>query len=112
MSILRHAFFEHSLFTFYGNKLFSFGEIISHFGLFITFLGFVFLSRLRNSSIDQIFGILMVFTACVMAFAHGSNDTANAVGPVAAVFSTVMNEGVSLFASVYISLRKRVNCHV
>ena len=70
------------------------------FGLFITFLGFVFLSRLRNSSIDQIFGILMVFTACVMAFAHGSNDTANAVGPVAAVFSTVMNEGVSQEAAV------------
>ena len=70
------------------------------FGLFITFLGFVFLSRLRNSSIDQIFGILMVFTACVMAFAHGSNDTANAVGPVAAVFSTVMNEGVSKEAAV------------
>ena len=70
------------------------------FGLFITFLGFVFLSRLRNSSIDQIFGILMVFTACVMAFAHGSNDTANAVGPVAAVFSTVLNEGVSKEAAV------------
>ena len=58
------------------------------------------LSRLRNSSIDQIFGILMVFTACVMAFAHGSNDTANAVGPVAAVFSTVLNEGVSKEAAV------------
>ena len=42
----------------------------------------------------------MVFTACVMAFAHGSNDTANAVGPVAAVFSTVMNEGVSQEAAV------------
>ena len=70
------------------------------FGLFVTFLGFVFLSRLRNSSIDQIFGILMVFTACVMAFAHGSNDTANAVGPVAAVFSTVLNEGVSKEAAV------------
>ena len=74
------------------------------FGLFITFLGFVFLSRLRNSSIDQIFGILMVFTACVMAFAHGSNDTANAVGPVAAVFSTVMNEGVSTEAAVSVWL--------
>ena len=31
----------------------------------------------------------MVFTACGMAFAHGSNDVANAVGPVAAIVSIV-----------------------
>jgi len=31
----------------------------------------------------------MIFTACGMAFAHGSNDVANAIGPVAAVVSTV-----------------------
>ncbi len=31
----------------------------------------------------------MVFTACGMAFAHGSNDVANAVGPVAAIVSMV-----------------------
>ena len=49
----------------------------------------------------------MVFTACVMAFAHGSNDTANAVGPVAAVFSTVLNEGVSKAAvSAWLLLRR------
>ena len=40
----------------------------------------------------------MVFTV-VMAFAHGSNDTANAVGPVAAVFNC-FNEGVSKEAAV------------
>ena len=31
----------------------------------------------------------MIFTAAAMAFAHGSNDVANAVGPMAAVISTV-----------------------
>ena len=28
----------------------------------------------------------MIFTACAMAFAHGSNDVANAIGPLAAMF--------------------------
>jgi PiT family inorganic phosphate transporter len=36
---------------------------------------------------------LMVFTACAMAFAHGSNDVANAIGPVAAIYSVVSSAG-------------------
>ena len=43
----------------------------------------------RFTNVERIFGVLMVFTACGMAFAHGSNDVANAVGPVAAVVSIV-----------------------
>jgi len=43
--------------------------------------------------IETIFGMLMIFTACGMAFAHGSNDVANAVGPVAAVVQTVQDGG-------------------
>ena len=35
----------------------------------------------------------MVLTACAMAFAHGSNDVANAIGPVAAVVSIVQSGG-------------------
>ena len=35
----------------------------------------------------------MVFTACAMAFAHGSNDVANAVGPLAAIASVVQSGG-------------------
>jgi len=46
-------------------------------------------SDFRFSNVERIFGILMIFTACGMAFAHGSNDAANAVGPVAAIVSTV-----------------------
>ena len=41
------------------------------------------------TSVEKLFGILMMFTACAMAFAHGSNDVANAVGPLAAVISVV-----------------------
>lgn len=37
--------------------------------------------------VEKAFSVLMGFTACAMAFAHGSNDVANAVGPIAAVYS-------------------------
>ncbi|MCB1676010.1 MAG: inorganic phosphate transporter [Halioglobus sp.] len=47
----------------------------------------------RFGSVERVFAILMVFTACAMAFAHGSNDVANAVGPLAAVVSTVQSGG-------------------
>jgi PiT family inorganic phosphate transporter len=47
----------------------------------------------RFTNVEKIFGILMIFTACSMAFAHGSNDVANAVGPLAAVVSIVMSGG-------------------
>ena len=36
-------------------------------------------------TVERVFAVLMVVTACGMAFAHGSNDVANAIGPVAAV---------------------------
>jgi PiT family inorganic phosphate transporter len=48
----------------------------------------------RFQSVERVFAILMVFTACSMAFAHGSNDVANAVGPLAAVVSTVESGGM------------------
>jgi inorganic phosphate transporter, PiT family len=38
-------------------------------------------------TVERVFGVLMVLTACGMAFAHGSNDVANAIGPLAAVIS-------------------------
>jgi PiT family inorganic phosphate transporter len=41
------------------------------------------------ANVERTFAVLMVVTACAMAFAHGSNDVANAIGPVAAIVSTV-----------------------
>ena len=41
------------------------------------------------ASVEKIFSVLMLLTACAMAFAHGSNDVANAIGPLAAVASIV-----------------------
>jgi len=66
-------------------------------GLATSALGAMLLKRLtRNNAtvgIERIFGILMIFTACSMAFAHGSNDVANAVGPLAAVVQTIQSGG-------------------
>lgn len=45
------------------------------------------------ANVERVFGVLMIVTACAMAFAHGSNDVANAIGPVAAVVSIVKSGG-------------------
>lgn len=47
----------------------------------------------RFVNVEKVFAVLMVFTACSMAFAHGSNDVANAIGPLAAVVSIVASSG-------------------
>ena len=47
----------------------------------------------RFANVERVFAVLMIFTACSMAFAHGSNDVANAVGPLAAVVSIVSSGG-------------------
>jgi PiT family inorganic phosphate transporter len=36
-------------------------------------------------TVERMFKLLMVASACALAFAHGSNDVANAIGPLAAV---------------------------
>ena len=73
------------------------------FGILIALLGTAFLRGVQNISkqrgdvvfdgVERVFAVLMVFTACAMAFAHGSNDVANAVGPLAAVASIVQSGG-------------------
>lgn len=46
------------------------------------------------TNVEKIFSVLMIVTACAMAFAHGSNDVANAVGPLAAVVGIVNSGGM------------------
>ena len=54
----------------------------------------------RFSTVERVFGVLMVMTACGMAFAHGSNDVANAIGPLAAVISVAQSGAVSAQAAL------------
>ena len=43
----------------------------------------------RNKSIKKLFAIPLVLSAALLSFAHGANDVANAVGPLAAIVHTV-----------------------
>jgi len=45
------------------------------------------------ASVEKVFTPMMIFAACAMAFAHGSNDVANGIGPLAAVVSIVNSGG-------------------
>lgn len=69
---------------------------------FVVMLGGYFYIKTRFSDqqetkgytgVESIFSILMVITACAMAFAHGSNDVANAIGPLSAIVATVKSLG-------------------
>ena len=45
------------------------------------------------ASVERVFAPMIIFTACAMAFAHGSNDVANGVGPLAAVYGLIETGG-------------------
>jgi len=53
-----------------------------------------------NDAVTRLFAQLQVLTACYVAFAHGANDVANAVGPLAAIFSVVKTKAVALEVEV------------
>ncbi|HXV35786.1 MAG TPA: anion permease [Myxococcota bacterium] len=50
--------------------------------------------RARFAGVERIFMVLQIMTACAVAFAHGSNDVANAIGPLAAI--TTVAQGADL----------------
>ena len=73
------------------------------FGLALAFIGWLMIRRVNvdltadrefhYASVEKVFVPMMLFTACAMAFAHGSNDVANGIGPLAAVVSIVQSGG-------------------
>ena len=72
-------------------------------GLVVMMFGKIAINRIKidpsddrdfhYTNVEKIFAVLMVVTSCAMAFAHGSNDVANAIGPVAAVVGIVTSDG-------------------
>ena len=63
--------------------------------------------KLKNLSTDSEaqFAYLMIFTSCAVAFAHGSNDVANAVGPLAAIYQAtnqILNQPYQLETPLWI----------
>lgn len=50
--------------------------------------------------VEKMFGYLQILSACFVAFAHGANDVANAIGPVAAVLDILKNGAISATATV------------
>ncbi|TIH10699.1 inorganic phosphate transporter [Pseudomonas leptonychotis] len=77
-------------------------------GAVVMLLGVALLSRIKvdaeadkdfhYASVEKVFAVLMIFTACSMAFAHGSNDVANAVGPLAAIVGVIQSGGEAVGA--------------
>ena len=73
------------------------------FGLILAGIGWSMINRIKLdpsadrdyhfASVEKVFTPMMIFTACAMAFAHGSNDVANGIGPLAAVVSIVQSGG-------------------
>ncbi len=77
--------------------------IATAFGAAIAIIGYILIQRVKvdeeadkdfhYASVEKVFVPMMLFTACGMAFAHGSNDVANGVGPMAAVVGLVESGG-------------------
>jgi len=51
-------------------------------------------------NVERIFSVLQVLTACAVAFAHGSNDVANSIGPLAAIVNVVQGADLASKAPV------------
>lgn len=54
--------------------------------------------------VERIFGSLLIITGCYITFAHGANDVANAIGPLAAIVSVLQNQSIALGEQLYVPL--------
>ena len=51
-------------------------------------------------SINRLFTVPLIFAAALLSFAHGANDVANAVGPLAAINDAITSGGIAAKASI------------
>jgi PiT family inorganic phosphate transporter len=59
-------------------------------------------NKLDNSreSVNKLFTIPLIFAAALLSFAHGANDVANAVGPLAGIYDALAHTTISTKASI------------
>lgn len=50
--------------------------------------------------VEKIFGYLQIMSACLMAFSHGANDVANAIGPLAAAIDIIQTGAISVQSTI------------
>ena len=83
--------------------------IAAMFGIALASIVYFFVNRnisgkqnLSNdrASINRLFTIPLIFAAALLSFAHGANDVANAIGPLAAINDAVMTGGITSKASI------------
>lgn len=53
-----------------------------------------------RAGINMLFTIPLIFAAALLSFAHGANDVANAIGPLAAINDSLSESGVSSKAHI------------
>jgi len=53
-----------------------------------------------REGINKYFTVPLIFAAALLSFAHGANDVANAVGPLAAIADAVLSGGISAKSSI------------
>lgn len=54
----------------------------------------------EKSSINRLFTMPLIFAAALLSFAHGANDVANAVGPLAAINDAILHGGIAKKAAI------------
>lgn len=57
-------------------------------------------STIQYSGVEKLFIYLQILSACLVAFAHGANDVANAIGPVAAVMAVLKTNAVGTHSEI------------
>ncbi|SMN15233.1 Probable low-affinity inorganic phosphate transporter [uncultured Candidatus Thioglobus sp.] len=93
---LKHVGLEFDIMTSY--------LLATIFGTLVAVIGAIVIRRIHLdpdenkdfhfTSMERVFGVLMIVTAAAMAFAHGSNDVANAIGPLAAIYGVIESGGI------------------
>lgn len=84
--------------------------IAATFGLIIAGIVYIIVKKtvakrasdLENTraAINLLFTVPLIFAAALLSFAHGANDVANAIGPLAAINDAVMTGGISAKAGI------------